>query len=1677
MMLFEAGKSKLVANIGNLSVIKIKETADPFIHILSMITEKKTSGGEGNGNRRKQPPVYVRMDTEPTFLAQDDEKPEDAARRGLSPKNEYGAQFWKVVSAKDSRRFSGIFMFRDTKVSIKLLDALMIKYSLSWFWLSVNRPKANVMNLSLKLETGTDSKKNAHHLCELYDQDDPKSCVATALPSVCVSAHIQNINSAMEGEKRIPNAGVDLQSKATKSLGSHEKSLRIDKVGFRDNNMCEIKGNVAIGLIHLRVTAEDLFNLLKSDSKLNAKIQTNLSRLGKLFFKDAPYSPQKSYQSPKENRAENSVTKTTVRKKTMYEISFALYLQGVQCDLSSKYGQRDSNYVLSLDTGKQKLTVKYEHNLHILESSVQSHRLQVDSQSIETGDRQYEKRSNRGDDPSLESKALTIDTWDSAEFRRQQHNRLTVELGFEGLQATLRREHSLSRKSAGKARTVGYSIDDNGNIRATTSSQSFTFEDTLRMKSSLHIIGLYDSRRRYALLEVETVDTIVTVGDNVFSTYKLLVFHLAEIQKKFLQNLRNFKFEVDERIKKTFQKIQKKRGAELDKALNKHSRQSETEVRFSIVSPRVCILLGRENEDYSSNAHSLSICTAGLETLQLHVNHKPEQENELGLVVNSQSMTGELAISDLSLRFVKSMVYMSDGKARGVPNFTSRAYDIIRSNKALPLAVFHDLQLSDRLKLEKGSTNWFMIRSVQFSIEGSTKSEFHLALLGRATGLDLVVDPTLSVMLLYARRFSKRIFEKVDLSNVERKIDEEKGGGDPLPGSLDGETWDMKSRSTEVKSPTRPGTAKDFNSDGGGLSPVLEKLSPEKKVKTKKKSFIKIDVHFGMEKGNCYLLKDTRRLQKSRILREGVLYWLLRQRVDESKSLKRSQHLVQTFFQLPELQVVSQLESRTIGTARHQKGFCLLDIWIPDNISFGLELLEFWRKYRANVRRFEEDAAAVPEEDCVEDLLQDHQSEAPRTLLFDVHVVVHQFKARFYGTAENDKDGVCVITGVERLFIFLNVEKRRGKHAPGPMSSEGLKLNNKFVISTMASATVESALFQIRMNRESLYTIKFRINKIIGNYASASLNKRPMNMYRMLVHDIIVDVHLDEQLLGSLLHLQQTLQGEEQEFGRQKESHEGIRFNEQDKKPASSNDLQTFVVYINEIKMEVKVHELSDKNGFRVKTINAVYISKPNPSGSMTTSLFAGCRGLEGDATVQNIILNRKNPTGQSQVDIHVDFTGFDVELRSTCESTSSYGDVTPLAVSQAVDEFAPHDDDSQAVLGDSERQVAKRLDVHLRIKTFEFKIEFGTDILFELRPFSLKHGHLRLADGSKVGYLHLEKVVRSRRPYRKCKIRMKEGLFVLLKMGAEEHFGIMQSSFSNFYARALANISKHQTRKPSRLYSLPEHSGESKVPRTSQVVTADHFANGIAPVETLEVELSKVELHLRAGEMIMEIIAKSFGLQLEEEQDVLEGMPKMVKNFVMWVGARSDLKTCSPRSPKINHFLINRRLDFKNVIQRRNCVTVPGFYVKLKAEEDTATPSYMIVNVRVNKCNIYFDSAIIVSNLNDIRYLVGEFSKIDISNVDTSRSENVPKREYKITSIEHFYFKPNYQGGGGLIDVDLFNVLGRIKYVTGMDLGLGSSDGKELIVPLIYNNGVVTLGLGIEKTRKMINLLERTLR
>jgi len=379
-----------------------------------------------------------------------------------------------------------------------------------------------------------------------------------------------------------------------------------------------------------------------------------------------------------------------------------------------------------------------------------------------------------------------------------------------------------------------------------------------------------------------------------------------------------------------------------------------------------------------------------------------------------------------------------------------------------------------------------------------------------------------------------------------------------------------------------------------------------------------------------------------------------------------------------------------------------------------------------------------------------------------------------------------------------------------------------------------------------------------------------------------------------------------------------------------------------------------------------------------------------------------------------------------------------------------------------------------------------------------------------------------------------------------------------------------------------------------------------MTPIESVEVHFEKVELHLKAGEMIMEVISKRMGLFLEEEQEddldlhsrlmrrrMLRMMgsgrsemdlvgassasntaamissssspyvppsslsssstssTKVVKTLVVWVGSRTDLKTCNPRSPKVNHFLIHRRWDLKNVVRRPNCITVPGFYIKLKAEE-TFELSYhrgggehdddnderrwhqrhhhgyvrrrksnnprLVVNVRVRKCDIIFDSAIIVSNLNDIRYLITEFSKATATTTSptaertgadppasssyyypgggpgrtkspnqpygdssgggsTTATTGISATEYKIKAVDHFYFKPKYQGGGGLMEVNLFNVLDRIRYVTGMDLGLDTSDAKELIVPIIYNNGVIVIGQVIEASRGVLNLLEANLR
>mmetsp|Transcript_18942 Transcript_18942/g.46506 ORF Transcript_18942/g.46506 Transcript_18942/m.46506 type:complete len:3878 (+) Transcript_18942:1-11634(+) len=1836
MLLFNTSKSKIAINVAGLNVAKIREALQPFMAMIAVISDKKSGNGQnGNNGRNHQPPVFVRMDSGGFEELDESEGGEGGKRNGKNSRDEgveYGAtNIWRVVNSEvdASKRLGGVFTFKETTVNLILLDSLQITYDLAWFWLRLSKPKANEINLSLMLCKGSHSSdgREKEHACELVDKADAKgSRVATVLPSVCVSASIRTIGligsldtTADRGNNRSTGVSKPDSTGNGDKLSSGKRNLDRGPVNFHGGaaKVCQILGNVAVGKIHLRVTAEDLFNLLQSDSKLNAKIQSNLSRAGTFF--NSTYETEK-YTSPvraKDRMDTKLLLKSPVkgnqklRSETVYEVSFALYLQGIQCDFSSKHGQRDSNYVLSLNTGKFKLTVKHEHNLQALENH--HRRLILENQSGDnkhtgsTGDR----RSR--DSPSVGSKTGTLESRSSNDFRNlRPHDRSLVEIGFEGLQITLRREMDIEALGSG---TLGarnehpskfrYKLEDNGHISVTTGGPAFTFEDTLRMNTSLRIMAVYDSRKSSARLDLGMIETLVTVGDNVFSTYKLLAYHLDEIQKKFFQNLRSFKFEVDERITKTFRNIGRKRGAEFGKALNQHSTKTTKEINVHIIRPRVHVLLAREaTGGYRSENTILRICTVGFDAFEMRLNHSPEPES-LGWVENSsaQPISGKISLNDLSLNFIRCVVRVENSvqSHKGVAAAAAATLSVgglgqnFRSRKkVLPLAVFHDLQRTDRDVLEKAATNCFIVRSIEFAIEGLTREEeIRVAMIGHSSGLDLVADPSIILMVNHSRRFLRRIFQKIVYFTAE---------GEHQPKSPIAEQGDP------AESPRVQINDENAREGKNMASPTINPADGPG-TSENSKNRLKVDVQFSVDNGSCFLLHDTGNNLRNKLRRYsgGVLKWLLENETSNKHLSTRFDKLrpYPIFFTLPAVQMIAQLETKRESSIESsmsrnttpaeafelQTGFCLIDISVPENLSFGRDLLQFWRKSVHESSQFEEDAeteesvahqvaqiqsqyvgagssaknkrSAIPS-DPITNKSKSIEAASQTEFRFDVHITVNPIKIKLFSELETDKDGVCLSVGIDRMFMFFSFKNEASvafpKDSPKPDVLEDKERYNragnswinirsasgdsshKLHLSTLGSLLLENLSIQIRMNRETVYTITLKIGKILGNHSRGFAHPHKptggtshgLRMSRLEVGDAAFDINLDEYLFGALSTLDESL-FEEFDKHRMNENarkdrrvtpsikmskNAALRPRQSDVAlvPEVHDFMDALVVYFGSMVVKIKVHELADKNGFRIQPMSLVYHShNENKYNGIVTSIAASSRGFAGDFHFQNKVL-----TGL--VELRLDFTGFELRLQSAPGAHSpSLGNGSPTSPT-------PHDDSGSlrqeekrgwaiGGLGFKVSNEDQHIQADIYLKKIECKIEHKTKELFHLHQntngryveMRSRIGQRKLLPFGTIGTVHLEKFVRSRRMYRRCDIKVDAGLSILFKMGAERSLGVLASSFNAFRQRAVIGATRtFQHGKSSMLREGTTHGtseGDLKSIRTGdgkeheitsfearQVSTSALNTENLLepPIDTFEVSAERMSLDLVAGDMTMEVISKNLGVQLEEEKEGTDdaessGMrlrihrsPKIRKTLIMWVGSRKNLKTCHPRQPEIVHFSIHRRWDLKGVVRRSNCINVSGFFVKFKADEELAPPQQKIVQVEVKNCDIMFDSAIIVSNLNDIRYLVGEFGKSSSISGEEKRNMKTtpPPREYNIScSKDHFFFKPNYQGGGGLMEVDLFNVLARIKYVTGMNLGLGSSDAKELILPLIYKNGVVSFGYALDVSRLVLKSLEENLR
>mmetsp|Transcript_294 Transcript_294/g.433 ORF Transcript_294/g.433 Transcript_294/m.433 type:complete len:2253 (+) Transcript_294:1749-8507(+) len=1742
IMAFDCESSTMVANIGNLgNISKLNSMLDPFLVFANVLSSKKTSPGEGRHGGQHHAPIFVHMD--PTVSVGLGKKDGDDIRLGIS-KRKQSATFWKIVNTKESkstRQFSGVLIFRESLFRIALFEALVLNYSISHFWLSISRPKSREFNVHLKVSKGTtENKKEGKepgtsgdgnrklHSLELLDYTDPTTCIFTSLPSVCTSAFI--LSSAKNADE------LHRKSRAQQSRNGDSASNKVDIMNKRvGSSTIQIRGKIAMGKIHQRVEVQDLFSFLKSDSKIRPKFHANIAKLTDFFRSPSMKSDLRASSSMSD--AKKALTnQPSSSMQAELKVSFALYLQGIQCDLSSKQN-RDSNYILSLSTGKFKLTVGVEHNfMHDLKkfnSHFQSTQQATSQQSpsdippsFDTklgGEKRYYRENTSYLSGTLETKES-----EKSEIRGQvrKSSVFRVEIGFEGLQATLRREMSDRRSRAlnKKNKKLKFNVNENGDIMVETSNPIYGFEDTLRMHTSLRLVAMYDSGVPKVKCEIALVDTIITVGDNVFSTYRLLVAHLNEMQTKLFKILRSSTIEVDN-LKSTFRDIQKQRGEELGQAIDHHSLQTEKEFDLKIDSPRLCILLSRESSLIRSKTDTLKICHLGFQTLSLFVKHRPNDTSGIdwhGAMSDQHPISGKVTLQKLGLRFLNCSVVKSMNIQVMEESVPYRSQSTL-VRKALPLAIFHELKRKDRIYLERLSCNSFVLGETCFDIGGRQEKGLEVKMSGSCSGLDLVADPEVGTMMLNMRRFMKKIFQKIVYENAEEGLESRETSGHELKEEKTRKLVKKKSSSAmhRVESDRSNGISSTIgvateNRDRRGssepnLKGIAEDQSPpvdsrgdaeeNEILEVKERESSNINIHFELKEGKCFLLQDSKSVEDFKG-ESGVLEYLLQATNREERSKVRP-----ISFRFPSMQLIMQRESqRHKDDKDYRTGFCLVDVWLPDQLSFRYDIVEFWKRCTSNMTKFENTSASKENADAVfSSKIYSVTSAGDSTPAsadkvfydYDFHVTVHPIEIRLYSTTESNQDGIFLLTTVKEIYIYhkeeckdpINSENskvpRRGKSkilkslSLKTIAGRDAKEKNPLSISQLTSVQVADVNVHLRMNRKTVHSIRLKIKSMLGKHASVIVEKKKdLELIRLEIQGVHLDVNVNKLLLGSLMRVSDSLSGGGQLSSSDTKDEEikdieQSRIERKRKKQALAD--KNLLLHFGDATTNIKIHEFSDKEAFQLGAISSLYITKTKDS-TVRSKLYIKSLGLKGEAVIQNQKI-------KSLVHVMPRLEGFDIRINSS--HSVSY------AMSPRVHHH--HSNGPEIFFEDSKwrddlpkrqlRNTKRKLTINISLKPLEFKVMHISETIFLLTnvPHEAKYKSLKkYRDRSvELAFLQLEMVKESRKVSRKCHIGVVKPLFLTIRKSMEKKVAVLAKSFSDFLLDA-RKIAKKSVEIDGNITTAPTTTRQTLVRKES----ANDTSNA-QPFDSLKFSAENLEIHVVAGDMIMGVQLKDLGVQLEIELvKMFESLrktknPRIKKSLLMWVGPRArEVRSKVSNTDKKGKeaFSIYRRWDLRGIARRSDCINVPGFYVKLCAEEDAIPPLTGAKNVEVQNCDIILDGAILVSHLNDIYYLRNEFWNNVSSNSATSRTQAV-KKENPVVILctkDNFEFNPRFEISGGLTSAGVEDLRG-LSRITGMNFM--RDDMKDLILPVIYNSALVGIEKAIKGCAILLEVVEDELR
>ena len=1154
MLLMGSTCSNLVVTLEDLSMAKITDMFEPISVFLTALSRSSKSG---SNKTKLMDNLMVDLEGDPSFAFTVDP---DAVVAGAAGARLPG-RAWRDQTldrpdvlapteedSGDVHHLSGVLRFQKTTVYIKFLENVRLKYYLSKFWVSLKRQSTEELRLRLQIadENGphrgnrAEGAQSNSHYCDISDEDDARADdtkMRIPLPQICMSASSLVLGS---GSKRWAmttggggggggSAGVDSPARGDgwydeKRTGSGGGSSGKPDKGSGGGSSIEgvkvqkIQGTVVIGHIHQEITADRVFALLQDDSKLNDKMQKNMQKAID-FFKSKSGSARALAAA--DAAADAAVAPVVDRNAggapnalVAYDVDFALHLRGIQCDLGSRPGddvddEDDTNYVLSISTGMTKLNLKYESNALIYRRRGPAH-------DSESGHWSSERRS-RGDGSSLDHVVGSRgdESKGSGAGKRGTQSRYTVEILYDGFEITLR-EAPLGVGALGN-RYLDYEIDAAGAVTEFRGvGDVHTFEDTIRVRSSVGVTAFYDMESRALVATVDLNRSIITIGDNVAKTYQLLSSHLSQIRTKFNENLKNIKFDlIDEDVKTALQEMRQRRGAEIGEAIGRHQVDMTKSLALTIAKPRVCVLLARAD---AGPREELRICHLGFDRLSVNARHDPSQRRSAG----GNTVTAEIEAKRVGVWFAGCHIDRTAAESAVKASWQQGAGS--RPHDALMLSLFHNMTRSHRDGLEDASRNYCAVDTTDLEISGGFeggKTDF--AVEAVSSGINMFATPALGGLLAQSKAFSMRLFHKISKGYG---VLDDADTADAKTSSLDpAQSPDIKAAkpdrarsggdnaSSQQSSRARAKAAKSGGSGGGGGSGGSGTTS-------KTTSLTRVSFQYMLKRGHLRLDYDSDASDK------------LSARSSQTASGSRDRSRDWKFeFPLPELHAIAQTEQR--GEAPGEI-ISVVSLSMSENLVFSPHVLDFARRFRASSE------AAVPrrlwlmlksdaEQNETElralaeggspDASETAASPVSTTSRCLVHFNVQPFRVQILGLRE---DGVVVELAIENEIqaFYGQSATANGKPLQPPSTDLTGRDDAKgppAALRTTMSVSIHDANLSVKLRRHSLNGVVFHVGTALAHMAEADFDVVDrVSTLRFDIQGTTLGLEADEEFVGDV---------------------------------------------------------------------------------------------------------------------------------------------------------------------------------------------------------------------------------------------------------------------------------------------------------------------------------------------------------------------------------------------------------------------------------------------------------------------------------------------------------------------------------------------------------------------------------